>query len=135
MKKSVRDLLESANGVVTTLDVAHAMELVGDESVVFVDVRDRNEVEAHGMIPGAVHAPRGMLEFHIDPASPVHIDVLSGKGRLLFYCGSGGRSVLAAHTALEMGCEDVAHIGGGFGRWLEAGGPVKKKGREGDGFG
>ena len=126
MKKCVRDLLESANNAVMTHDVARAMELMGDESIVFVDVRDRNEVDAHGMIPGAVHAPRGMLEFHIDPASPLHIEVFSSGRRLVFYCGSGGRSVLAAQTALDMGCEDVAHVGGGFGAWRDAGGTVEK---------
>ncbi len=78
MKKTVKVFLESANSAVVTYDVARAMELMGDDSVAFVDVRDRNEVDAHGMIPGAVHAPRGMLEFHIDPASPMHIEVFSG---------------------------------------------------------
>ena len=126
MKKGVRDFLEAANAMVTTHDVADAMELVGDDSVVFVDVRDRSEIEAHGMIPGAVHASRGMLEFHIDPASPFHIDALASGNSLVFYCGSGGRSALAARTAMEIGCKDVAHIGGGFGAWLEAGGPVEK---------
>ena len=126
MKKTVKVFLESANSAVVTHDVARAMELMGDDSVVFVDVRDRNEVDAHGMIPGAVHAPRGMLEFHIAPASPMHIEVFSGPRRLVFYCAGGGRSVLAAQTALDMGCEDVAHVGGGFGAWRDAGGPVEK---------
>ena len=126
MRKGVRELVEEAHAMVMTHDVADAMELADDASVVFVDVRDHVEIDTHGKIPGAVHASRGMLEFHLDPASPFHIDVLGSAQRLVFYCAGGGRSILAARTAMEMGCEEVAHIGGGFGAWLEAGGPIEK---------
>ena len=126
MRKSLRDFMVAANAVVTTHDVAAAMALVDDDSVLFVDVRDRGELETHGKIPGALHASRGMLEFHIDPASPFHISDLDSGKALVFYCAGGGRSALAAQTAIEMGCENVAHIAGGFGAWMQAGGPVEK---------
>lgn len=126
MSKSLRDFMVAANEVITTHDVAAAMALVDDDSVLFVDVRDRGELEAHGKIPGALHASRGMLEFHIDPTSPFHINELGSGRRLVFYCAGGGRSALAALTATEMGCEDVAHIAGGYGAWVQAGGPVEK---------
>ena len=126
MKKGFKDYLAEANDVVETYDVTRAMELVGDEALVFVDVRDEKEIEENGKVPGAVHASRGMLEFYIDPSSPFHKEAFSSGKRFVFYCGSGGRSVLAAHRALEMGLSDVAHIGGGFTAWVEAGGPIEK---------
>ncbi len=126
MKKGFKDYLAEATDVVETYDVTRAMELVGDEALVFVDVRDEKEIEENGKVPGAVHASRGMLEFYIDPSSPFHKEAFSSEKRFVFYCGSGGRSVLAAHRALEMGLSDVAHVGGGFTAWVEAGGPIEK---------
>ncbi len=126
MKKGFKDYLAEATDVVETYDVTRAMELVGDEAVVFVDVRDEKEIEENGKVPGAVHASRGMLEFYIDPSSPFHKEAFSSGKQFVFYCGSGGRSVLAAHRALEMGLSDVAHVGGGFTAWVEAGGPIEK---------
>ncbi|MEE9159050.1 MAG: rhodanese-like domain-containing protein, partial [Gammaproteobacteria bacterium] len=76
--------------------------------------------------PGAVHAPRGMLEFYIDAASPYHKEIFSSGKKIVFYCASGGRSSLAAQLAMEMGLPDVVHIGGGFKAWVKAGGPVER---------
>lgn len=126
MKKGIKNLLAEANSVVETYDAAWAMSLVKDDTVVFVDVRDEKEIEASGKVPGAIHASRGMLEFYIDPESPFHKEVFSLEKRFVFYCGSGGRSVLAAHRAIEMGLSRVASVGGGFKAWTEAGGPVEK---------
>ncbi len=78
-----------------------------------------------GRIPGAVHAPRGFLEFIADPASPMHKPELSSGKRLMIYCGSGGRSVLATKTLVDMGLDKVANIAGGFQAWVGTGGDIE----------
>ena len=132
MKKGYRALLDEAEAVVETIPAAEATALTGDEDVVLVDLRDIRERQREGFVPGSVHAPRGMLEFGVDPESPYHRDVFAGPWRFVFYCQSGWRSALAAKTVQEMGMERVAHVGGGFTAWKEAGGPVlqTKDGRE-----
>ena len=102
-----------------------AGELAGD--VVLVDLREPTET-AKGIIPGAVAAPRGMLEFHADPTSPYHLDELDPGRRTILYCASGGRSALAARTLEELGYADVAHLEGGFNTWVEQGRPVTREG-------
>ena len=82
-------------------------------------------MEREGKIPGAVHCPRGMLEFWIDPESPYHRPVFAEKKKLLFFCAGGWRSALAAKTAQDMGLQDVAHLEGGFSAWRQAGGPTE----------
>lgn len=107
----------------TTEQVAD--ELAGD--VVLVDLREPTET-AKGTIPGAVEAPRGMLEFHADPTSPYHLAELDPGRRTILYCASGGRSALAARTLTELGYADVAHLDGGFNTWVEQGHPVAREG-------
>ncbi len=125
-KKGYKDFLAEANAVVNTLEVADAINLVGEESVAFIDVREQEELDSSGKVPGAIHAPRGLLEFYIDAASPYHKEIFSSGKKIVFYCASGGRSALAAQLAMEMGLSDVAHVGGGFKAWVKAGGPVKQ---------
>jgi len=124
--KRVRDLLAEANALVVTLTAEEAIGLFGDSQVAFVDIREQSERDASGWIPGAVHAPRGMLEFYLDPSSRAHMEVFGSGKRILFYCAGGARSALAAKTAMEMGLSNVAHVGGGFGAWVAAGGPVEQ---------
>jgi rhodanese-related sulfurtransferase len=100
-----------------------AEEAERDEAVV-VDLRDADELAA-GVIPGAVHVPRGMLEFRADPASSYHDDRLRPDARVLLHCASGGRSALAAQTLRSLGYQDVAHLEGGFNAWRDAGMPVE----------
>lgn len=87
--------------------------------IVLVDVREPGEV-AEGMIPGAVPAPRGMLEFHADPATPYHLSQLSPERRVVVYCKSGARSALAAATLRSLGYRDIAHLDGGIMAWTDA---------------
>lgn len=124
MARGFREMLAEAEAVVTTLDVAAARALLDRPDVVFVDIRDPRELEREGMIAGAVHAPRGMLEFWIDPESPYHRPVFAEERRFVFYCAGGWRSALAAKLAQEMGLGQVAHLGGGLAAWKEAGAPV-----------
>jgi rhodanese-related sulfurtransferase len=126
MVKSARDLVAEANAAVDRLTVEEAKGLVGRDDVVFVDVRETKELETQGKVPGAVHAPRGLLEFHADPASPYHKPELASGRRLVVYCGSGARSALAAKTLKDMGVENVANMQGGFTAWRDSGGEIER---------
>ena len=125
MVKQVKDMVAEANAAVEVVTAAAAKNLVGRADVVFVDVRDAGELSA-GKIAGAVHAARGLLEFVADPTTPIHQPELSSGKRLIVYCGSGGRSALAAKTLQDMGIEPVANLKGGFAAWVEAGGPTER---------
>ncbi|MBW0002011.1 MAG: rhodanese-like domain-containing protein [Hyphomicrobiales bacterium] len=125
IKKGYKALLAEADAVVPALEVGEARSLHGQESTVFVDLRDPREIEREGKMPGAFHCPRGMLEFWIDPESPYHKPVFSEDKRFVFFCAGGWRSALAAKTAIEMGLKPVAHLKGGFGAWKKAGAPTE----------
>ncbi len=129
LRKGYKQLVAEANMVIESLAVAEAMQQLNHADVVFVDIRDLPELERDGIIPGAVHASRGMLEFHADPESPYHKDVFSAGKKILLYCASGGRSALAAQRLQEMGLTSVAHVGGGLKAWKEAGGPIEQTNR------
>ena len=119
-----RALVDAANSEVETLPTEEAIKLVGSDSVVLVDIRDIRELAREGRVPGAVHCPRGMLEFWIDPQSPYHKPMFAQDKKFVFFCAGGLRSALAAQTALRMGLKPVAHIKGGSGAWKQAGGPI-----------
>ncbi len=125
MKLGYKKLIENAEREIETLDPSAARALLNDPNVTFVDLRDPRELTREGKIPGAFHAPRGMLEFWVDPDSPYHKDVFSSGKRLIFYCQSGWRSALATQTVQHMGLANVSHIGGGFKDWKSAGAPVE----------
>lgn len=129
--KGIDQLLAAARAKIEEIPAAEALALRDDESVQIVDIRDVRELDREGMIPGALHAPRGMLEFWVDPASPYHRDVFASGKKFVFYCASGWRSALATETLQDMGLEPVAHIEGGFAAWKEAGGPVGERPRKG----
>ena len=93
------------------------MELQADDACLLVDIRDIRELEREGRIPGAVHAPRGMLEFWVDPESPYHRDVFATDKTIVLFCASAWRSALAAKTLQDMGLQNVAEMDGGFKAW------------------
>ena len=121
LKKGVKQLVAEANAEIETVPVAGAAALLDDPDVQFVDIRDVRELEREGMIPGAFHAPRGMLEFWVDPDSPYHKDVFASGKKFVFYCQSAWRSALATKALKEMGLTPIAHLEGGFRAWKEAG--------------
>ena len=122
---TAKDLVEAAEREVETVAAADAIKLVGRGDTVLVDIRDIRELQRDGKVPGAFHCPRGMLEFWIDPTSPYHKPQFAQDKRYVFFCAGGLRSALAAQTAKRMGLAPVAHIGGGFAAWKQAGGPVE----------
>lgn len=127
MKKGYKALVEEANAEIKTVTAAEAAELAKRDDVLLVDIRDPRELDREGRIPGAFHAPRGMLEFWIDPESPYHKPVFTSGKSFVFFCAGGLRSALATKTAQDMGLEPVMHIEGGFGAWRDAGLPVEKR--------
>jgi rhodanese-related sulfurtransferase len=131
MKKGIRELCAEAEEIVETWTAEEAQAHLDDDGVVFVDIRDIRELWRDGAIPGAVHAPRGMLEFWVDPESPYARDVFQSGKRFLFFCAGGLRSALATRSVQEMGLAPVCHMAGGFGAWQEAGFPVEPKPRPG----
>ncbi|MCY4230405.1 MAG: rhodanese-like domain-containing protein [Alphaproteobacteria bacterium] len=132
LKKGVEQLLAAARAKIEEIPAAAALPFRDDESVQIVDIRDVRELDRDGMIPGALHAPRGMLEFWVDPASPYHREVFASGKKFIFYCASGWRSALATEALQDMGLAPVAHIEGGFAAWKEAGGPVVARPRKGE---
>jgi rhodanese-related sulfurtransferase len=111
--KSASQLVSEANRQVETLAADEAIKLMDDDNVVFVDLREPAEVEK-GSFPGAVHVPRGLLEFQVDAQIPSHNPKLGADKKLVLYCGSGARSALAAKALKDMGLTHVAHVAGGF---------------------
>ena len=125
--KTAQSLVDAAMQLVTTRSLDEARALHGRDDVVFVDVRDVRELEREGVIPGAVHAARGLLEFWFDPSSPYHREVFAQDKEYLLFCAAGWRSALSARTLMEMGVPRVSHIDGGFTAWKAAGAPVAEK--------
>lgn len=125
LTKGYKQLLEEAYAEITTIPVEVAQAMVGSEEVQFVDIRDVRERQRTGTVPGAFSAPRGMLEFWVDPESPYYKDVFGQEKTYVLYCASAWRSALAAKTLQDMGFGPVAHIEGGFTKWKETGGPIE----------
>lgn len=128
--KGHKQLIEEARAKIRTLSIEESRDKLDDPGVVFVDIRDVRELEREGMIPGAVHAPRGMLEFWVDPESPYYKDVFGSGKEFVLYCASAWRSSLATAQLQEMGLTPVCHVEGGFKAWKEAGLPVADKGEQ-----
>ena len=125
--KGIKELCAEAEAVVETWTVDEAREHLEDEEVVFVDIRDIRELWREGAIPGAVHAPRGMLEFWVDPQSPYARDVFQSGKRFMFFCAGGLRSALAAKSVQEMGLSPVCHMAGGYSAWKKIDYPTEAK--------
>ena len=124
--KGFRVLVDEAMVEVTTYSVAQIRERLGDPTLQIVDIRDPRELERGGTLPGALLAPRGMLEFWVDPESPYFKPVFGDESReFVLFCGAGWRSALAAKALQDMGMTNVAHIDGGFAGWTEQGAPVQ----------
>jgi rhodanese-related sulfurtransferase len=121
-----KDLVAAANAAVETLSVDEVEKLRADPDVQLIDVREPGEW-AQGHVPGAVHVPRGLLEFKADPTLPAYHDpAMDPAKKLVTYCASGGRSALAAKTLKDMGYPKVAHMVGGFTAWRDGGKAVAK---------
>ena len=123
--KGIRQLVAEADAAVETVTVSEARQRQAQGALI-VDLRDIRERARDGFIPDSFHAPRGMIEFWVDPDSPYFKDVFGSGREFIFHCASGWRSALATRAVHEMGLAPVSHIGGGFTAWKKADGPVTK---------
>ena len=123
--KGFQALVNEAMAQVTTYSVEQVRARLADPSVQIVDIRDPRELEREGTVPGALLAPRGMLEFWVDPESPYFKPVFADEGKeFILFCGAGWRSALATKTLQDMGMTNVAHIDGGYTAWKKAHAPM-----------
>jgi rhodanese-related sulfurtransferase len=125
IKLTSKMLVDTAKSEIEEITAEDAIRLIGRDDVVLVDIRDVRELHREGKVPGAFHAPRGMLEFWIDPTSVYHKAIFAQDKKYVFFCAGGLRSALATKVAQDMGLKPVAHIIGGFGAWRAAGGPIE----------
>ncbi len=123
--KGFRQLVDEAMEEIKTYSVADVKARLADPAVQIVDIRDVRELAA-GTVVGALHAPRGMLEFWVDPASPYFKPVFGDESKeFILFCGAGWRSALATKTLQDMGMRNVAHIDGGYAEWQKQGAPTE----------
>ena len=123
----VSEMIAAARLLINQVSVHEAAELQRLDAAILIDLRDVRELQKMGIVPRAFHAPRGMLEFWIDPDSIYYKDIFACGKKFLFYCNLGWRSALAAQVSQQMGLTPVAHIAGGLDAWTKAGGPLSHK--------
>ena len=125
LKVSAAQMVATARARIDEIETPDLIAMVDDPNVVIVDIRDVRERQRGGFIPGSVHAPRGMVEFWVDPDSPYYKEVFGQDKKYVFHCASGWRSALTVATLQDMGF-DASHLKDGFSTWEKHGGPVEK---------
>ena len=125
LPRNAKALVDEAGARVPSLSVTEVADKLDDAAYRIVDIRDPRELEREGQLPGAFRAPRGMLEFWVDPESPYYKPELDDGRTLVLYCGSAWRSALAGAALRDMGRDDVMHMAGGFNAWKVAGLPIE----------
>ena len=124
LTRSAADLVAAARARIEEVETADLIAMMGDPNVVIVDIRDVRERQRGGFIPGSFHAPRGMIEFWVDPQSPYFKDIFGQDKRFVLHCASGWRSALTVVALAEMGFP-CSHLREGFSTWAAQGGPVE----------
>lgn len=124
LKKNSAQMVADARDRIEEIETSALIAMLDDPNVVVVDIRDIRERQRGGFIPGSVHAPRGMIEFWVDPDSPYFKEVFGQEKKYVFHCASGWRSALTVATLQDMGFE-ASHLKEGFSTWEKHGGPVQ----------
>ena len=114
---SVKEMVEVAKSEIDNISPEEASRRATEEGALIVDIRDVREMQRDGAIPGAMHAPRGMLEFWVSPDSPYTKEIFGEDREFVLCCAGGMRSALSAKTLKDMGMEKISHIETGFGGW------------------
>ncbi len=125
MAKTAAEMVAEAKGRIENLSVDQVAAERARGEALLVDLRESEERASQGSIPGAVHVPRGVLEFSADPGNPSRPAGMDPERRVILHCAGGGRSALAVETLQQMGYQNVAHLDGGFGAWQAAGQAVE----------
>ena len=128
LKITAAEMVANARAQIKEIETPELIAMLDDPNLVIVDIRDPRERERSGFIPDSFHAPRGMIEFCIDPDSPYFKDIFAQDARFVFHCASGWRSALTVQTVNAMGFQ-AAHLKEGFSTWEQHGGPIAFKGR------
>lgn len=123
LKLNSADMVAAARARIEEIETSDLIDRLDDPNIVVVDIRDIRERQ-RGHIPGSFHAPRGMIEFWVDPESPYHKEIFAEDKQFIFHCASGWRSALTVATLQDMGF-DAAHLKEGFSTWEKQGGPVE----------
>ena len=118
-------MVAEARDSIANLSVEQVAAELATGEPLLVDIREADELAATGKIGGAVHAPRGMIEFYADPASPYHRAEFDPGRRVILYCASSGRSALAVKSLGSLGYRDVGHLDGGLKAWTAADQPLE----------
>lgn len=121
MKITSALLAAQAMARITNLSPDEVLQALQNGNGVVVDIREKDEVTETGTIPGAIHIPRGVLEFHVDPGSPNYRGDLTPNRSTILVCENGQRSALATETLKSLGFSNVAHLRGGFREWVRQG--------------
>ncbi|MFK7869045.1 MAG: rhodanese-like domain-containing protein [Roseobacter sp.] len=125
LKMSSSQMVADARARIEEIETPDLIAMLDDPNVVIVDIRDVRERQRGGFIPGSFHAPRGMIEFWVDPDSPYFKDIFAQENKkFVFHCASGWRSAITTATLQDMGF-DAAHLKEGFSTWEKQGGPVE----------
>ncbi|MEM9438937.1 MAG: rhodanese-like domain-containing protein [Pseudomonadota bacterium] len=124
LKTSAAEMVAAARARIEEVETAVAIKMVNDPNVLIVDIRDIRERQKSGYIPGSFHAPRGMIEFWVDPKSPYFKEVFGENKKFVFHCASGWRSALTVAMLQDMGF-DAAHLKEGLSTWEKQGGPIE----------
>ena len=124
--KGVKNLIEEAEREIEVVSCQKLLQIKNSKNICVIDIRDIRELWKDGRVKGSFHAPRGMLEFWVDPESPYHKEIFSSGNKFILYCKSGWRSALATKTLQDMGFGPVAHLSGGFDQWKIEIGDIEK---------
>tara|TARA_B100000214_G_C23945218_1_gene617681 strand:- start:316 stop:699 length:384 start_codon:yes stop_codon:yes gene_type:complete len=122
--KTLEDLLNEANALIPRISFEETVNKIDNEDSIIIDVREESEVFNQGIIKGAIHIPRGLLEFKLVLNSPDNALKINENTNILVYCAGGFRSALAAKTLLDLGFSNIYNIGG-FKEWVESGGEIQ----------
>jgi len=124
LKITAAEMVKAARARIEEIETTDLMSMIDDPNVVIVDLRDIRERQRSGFIPGSFHAPRGMIEFWVDPDSPYFKEVFAEDKKFIFHCASGWRSAITTATLQDMGFE-AAHLKNGFSDWQKQDGPIE----------
>lgn len=125
LKTGIAQMVANARSVIEEIDAKDMLDMVANDDVVIVDIRDIRERQRSGFIPGSFHCPRGMAEFWVDPESPYYKEIFSEDKKFIFHCASGWRSALTTQTLQEMGMDNIAHMKDGFTSWKDMNGAIE----------
>jgi len=125
MPATVKEMMDAANAVVPKVTMDEARALMAGGNAVIVDVRDSAELAQTGKVKGALHIPRGSLEFRADATTSYHDPNLDPGKTVIVYCAAGSRAALAGKALKDMGYADVRNLGG-FKDWADAGGEIER---------